>query len=96
MDQHSSLAADERTYVGNMDHASRVDYQGSKRENSSSAPFQDNFTKSVCCVCLEGNERVFEKKIRTSDQVVRDVVYSCCVRAPPRLKVLANSVVLCS
>lgn len=66
-----------------------------KGKTSRALLFKISYTEFIYYIWMEHNQRVFEKKRRTAKQVTREIVYSCYVRAPPRLKVVTDRPVVC-
>lgn len=89
--QYTCMVAGDKTCIDNLTHAPWVDYHAVKKGNIPNSHIQNDFHWFCTLLWLKHNQRVFEKKSRTAKQVIEDIVYYCCVRVSPRLKIVTNS-----
>lgn len=52
--------------------------------------FKMVYAESVHAIWMERNQRVLEKKSKGCDQNAKEIAYSRCVRATPRIRILLD------
>lgn len=62
---------------------------GRGRSHSASL-FRMFFTKAIHAIWNERNLRIFEKRDREVESIVREIAYICNVRATPRIQMLLH------
>ncbi|KAH0724745.1 hypothetical protein KY284_000610 [Solanum tuberosum] len=53
--------------------------------------FKTMFAETCHTIWLERNQRIFEGKRADVAAIIREVVYLCCTRAPPKLQTLVHT-----
>ncbi|XP_019230192.1 PREDICTED: uncharacterized protein LOC109211148 [Nicotiana attenuata] len=65
--------------------------KNAKGKSQQAQIFKLVYAKCIYAIWMERNNRVFEKKTRSWEIIVREIVYICYVRAGPRVKEFLHS-----
>ncbi|XP_060170842.1 uncharacterized protein LOC132601795 [Lycium barbarum] len=64
-----------------------------KGKSQTAQIFKMLYTEITHALCIERNLRIFEKKSRPWETIMKEIIYVICVRAPPRIQNIVHSLI---